>query len=787
MGLRPAVEVPCASNAFLAPDPMRTFADFSDHDFELFVADLLGEIDGVRYEVFARGADQGIDLRHFPPGEARPDIVQCKRYIESSWSDLKRAARAEALALAAMDPAPRSYRLVTTLPLTPARKADLARLLAEFVNDDGDIFGADDLETMLDGNPEVERRHPKLWLAGGTHLDEILNAGIYNRSRQLLEETRRALPRYVETGAFYTARERLREERVLIVAGKPGIGKTTLTQMLLADAVVDGYQPIEISADAEEANDVYRSDERQVFYYDDFLGATFLQQRLAKNEERRLTQLIRRVTESNSSLFLLSTREHILRQALAFYEELERENLDGRRYLLELAEYSRLDRARILYNHIWTSGQLDERAATALATDAGYARIIDHPRYNPRLIEYMTGLGSRELSDAENADFLRFAVGVLDDPEQIWRQAFENQLETPERALLIVLASMQTEVITEDLEVGFRAFCAAAGVHVRGRLFRRSLKVLEDTFATIRPDQRGSFVEPGNPSIVDFIAAWLEQSPDEAIALCDGAAFFAQVEWLAESLKTVPGVFRTELGVHMAQAVKRLFGGRDPRWQLVHFGSIHTPAALTRTESEPCSRLVFVTRLIAGMPELAEQLGDWLEERIEEEGMSWDERPVRNVGEPVALLQALAETERETKPSAERAKELLIKRADGVYQWEQLLALREIEPDIFPLAEWADLQGRFQDFAADFTDAHDDIDDVGEVDGLIALGDRMGVDLDPMEIEFVRDEVSGRIAQIEDHLEQQQRDHDVRRPDLGRDDAGEIAALFGRLAGSHRG
>ena len=568
---------------------MRTFADFSDHDFELFVADLLGEIDEVRYEAFARGPDQGIDLRHFPPGEECPDIVQCKRYIESSWSDLKRAARAETVALSAMDPAPRSYRLVTTLPLTPTRKAELASILDQFVEDDGDIFGADDLETMLDGNPEVERRHPKLWLAGGTHLDEILNAGVYNRSRQLLEETRRALPRYVETGAFYTARERLREERVLIVAGKPGIGKTTLTQMLLADAVVDGYQPIEISADAEEANEAYRADERQVFYYDDFLGATFLQQRLAKNEERRLTQLIRRVADSNSSLFLLSTREHILRQALAFYKELERENLDGRRYLLELAEYSRLDRARILYNHIWASGQLDERATTALATDAEYARIIDHPRYNPRLIEYMTGLGSRKLGESENADFLGFAVGVLDDPEQIWRQAFENQLESPERALLIVLTSMQTEVIIEDLEVGFRAFCAAAEIRVRGRLFRRSLKVLEDTFATIRPDQRGSFVEPENPSIVDFIAAWLKQSPDETIALCNGAAFFAQIEWLTQSFLPEPGLFRSELATHLAAAVKRLIGGRDPRWQLVHIGSIHTPASLSRTESEPCS------------------------------------------------------------------------------------------------------------------------------------------------------------------------------------------------------
>ncbi len=708
---------------------MRSFADFSDHDFELFVADLLGEIDGVRYEVFARGADRGIDLRHFLPEGEGADIVQCKRYIESSWSDLKRAARAEAEALAAMEPAPRSYRLVTTLPLTPDRKSDLAGILRGFARTDGDIFGADDLETMLDRNPEVERRHPKLWLAGGTHLDEILNAGVYNRSRQLLEETKHALSRYVETDAFHIARQRLREEHVLIIAGKPGVGKTTLAQMLLADAVVDGYQPIEISADAEEANEAYRADERQVFYYDDFLGSTFLQQRLAKNEDRRLTQLMRRVASSQTSLFLLSTREHILRQALEFYEELERERLDARRYLLELSEYTRLDRAHILYNHIWASGQLDQVAAASLINDAAYARIIDHPEYNPRLIEYITGLGSLELGERENSDFLGFAVGVLDDPERIWRQAFENQLEPAERGLLVVLASMQTEVTAADLETGFRAYCAAAGITLQGTLFHRSLRVLEGTFAEIRPEDGKSLVVPANPSIVDFVAAWLGQAPAEAPALYEGAAFFAQLEWASRSVlrHLGPSSVRTEQLAHLAAAVRRLFAGSDPRWEMMHFGSFRSPAHLTPVGNAPCARLVFVTELTRETPELEEELGEWLKERIEAESASWGERSVTNSAEPVGLVRALRDAGRRTRTVAERAKDHLLGGLRSVYEWEQLIALREIEPDIFPIADWANLQNRFEGFAEDLTNDHDEIDRVEEVDVLISLGETLGV------------------------------------------------------------
>ncbi len=354
---------------------MRSFAAFSDHDFEFFIADLLGEDDGVRYEVFARGPDRGVDLRHFTDPEEAPDVVQCKRYIRSTYSDLKRAAREEAETLSRSGLVPASYRLVTTLELTAANKVELAAILDDHVSGDEDILAAGDLETLLDRHGEVERRHPKLWLTGGTQLDAILNSAIYQRSRQLFEETQEALPRYVETKAFFNARQRLREQKVLVIAGLPGIGKTTLARVLLADAALDEFEPIEISKDAEEANTLYSPDKMQAFYYDDFLGRTFLQDRLVKNEDRRIAQLIRRVIASSTSLFIMTTREHILSQALEFYEELRREGIDTKRYLLELEEYSRLDRARIFYNHIWSSGQLDQGSREELITGRAYERI----------------------------------------------------------------------------------------------------------------------------------------------------------------------------------------------------------------------------------------------------------------------------------------------------------------------------------------------------------------------------------------------------------------------------
>ena len=74
---------------------MRSYEELSDHDFELFVADLFGTVENERYEVFARGPDLGIDLRH-EHKNGTLDVIQCKHYIHSSMSDLRAAARKEA-------------------------------------------------------------------------------------------------------------------------------------------------------------------------------------------------------------------------------------------------------------------------------------------------------------------------------------------------------------------------------------------------------------------------------------------------------------------------------------------------------------------------------------------------------------------------------------------------------------------------------------------------------------------------------------------------------------------
>ncbi len=324
-----------------------------------------------------------------------------------------------------------------------------------------------------------------------------------------------------------------------MIAGVPGIGKTTLAKMLLADAIDSGYEPISVSADIEEAWSVYEPGQRQIFYYDDFLGRTALTERLGKNEEDRLLAFMKRAAGSRTTLFVLTTREYILQQARELYEQLANEGVEGRRFLLELKQYSRTDRARIFYNHASFSDQLSPHARRALLADRAYEAIIDHPAYNPRHIEWITGLSGHRLTAEDNADYVGFAIEALSHPARIWRHGFEHQLNDAQRALLLVLSTMPDRVEDDDLQHAFDAFADIAGISTRQRAFERALRILDDSFIRTYHDEDHIFVAAYDPSVADFLAEYVRSSPADARLLVRGAAFFEQVE-VARSSVTRP-------------------------------------------------------------------------------------------------------------------------------------------------------------------------------------------------------------------------------------------------------
>ncbi|MFL6120217.1 hypothetical protein, partial [Actinophytocola sp.] len=105
-------------------------------------------------------------------------------------------------------------------------------------------------------------------------LEALLNKDIVTRSAALAEELNESIRTYVPNQSFSRALEILTNTHVCVIAGLPGIGKTTLARVLAAQHLATGYELIEVSEDVDEVNRLWNPDKPQLFYYDDFLGQT---------------------------------------------------------------------------------------------------------------------------------------------------------------------------------------------------------------------------------------------------------------------------------------------------------------------------------------------------------------------------------------------------------------------------------------------------------------------------------------------------------------------------------
>jgi hypothetical protein len=127
--------------------PRYDFKSLSSQDFEELARDLLQAEWDVPLEAFKSGRDAGIDLR-YAPAEGGATIVQCKHYVVSGFTKLLAHLRDEERPKV-KKLAPHRYVVVTSVPLTPGNKGQIARALKPFVLGTRDVLGADDIEGLL--------------------------------------------------------------------------------------------------------------------------------------------------------------------------------------------------------------------------------------------------------------------------------------------------------------------------------------------------------------------------------------------------------------------------------------------------------------------------------------------------------------------------------------------------------------------------------------------------------------------------------------------------------------
>lgn len=507
------------------------FTTLNYSDLEDLFCDLLNkeqaEDSKIRYKTFKEGKDKGVDILYSSDSNYFDHVGQVKHYFNSGFTlmldTLKKNEVAKVKKLN-----PNKYLFATSLDLTVAQTESIKDIFQPYIKSLHDIYGRKDLNTLLDKHPSILRNHFKLWLSSSEVLTAIVNSDLIFRTSDYLSELKKRIRNYVKTPAFETAQASLEKNKLIVITGEPGVGKSTLADMLAFLYVQRGYTFTYIQDNIRDAERVLTDESKHVVYYDDFLGSNDVEINRARASETSLRKIIKRFENQNNNVLILTTRSHLLNSVVSKSENLRRINLQNKESIVTLEEYS-LELRITLYNNHVEESDIGPRLKSVLETAEIRNFVVEHPNFFPRSVEYITR--NENVLGYSVEQFRQFIYDNFDNPSEIYGHAYNEQIEGDDRLLLNTLMSLETPAYFVDLEM---AFSTRVDHEIKTNnktrdfnAFKKSLKRLDGAFILIQPQKdKVDFI---NPSLVDFLEPHINQDNDEVSRIVSSVCVTSQL------------------------------------------------------------------------------------------------------------------------------------------------------------------------------------------------------------------------------------------------------------------
>lgn len=507
---------------------MFDLSNLNDYEFEVLSKDIMQKLLGQDLFIFSRGVDAGVDICD---REKNPTVViQAKHYTNSTYSQLKGSLKKEVKKV--YQHHPKNYFVCTSQSLTRKNKLEIAELFGEFMPDISYIKDKNDINSFLEAeeNKDIVVKNYKLWLCASNVLSLVNNQDVFIDCAELMLDIEAQIKLFVETQAYRDAIDRLHQNNLIIIIGAPGVGKSTISKMLLLYYADKGYKVRYVTNN--NVSEIKRAvslapNKKEIILLDDFLGQHYLN--LKDSQPNELKTLISFVTRSKNKKLILNSRITILNEAtqsyLTFKEMMVR--YERNKYLLNLDEMSSLEKAKILYNHLYFNG-VPQEYLSQIKRNRGYLRIINHKNYNPRIIEYVTQEHNYRTVPSEG--YLSYFLAKLDNPEDVWKDEFRNRLGTSDRIFMNTLYSLSdTTIDSKILERAFNARMIREACDTSVNQYKESATRLFNSLIKNIDDRGTAKISAINPSVNDFLFSEILANPNEQITIIDHALFYEQI------------------------------------------------------------------------------------------------------------------------------------------------------------------------------------------------------------------------------------------------------------------
>lgn len=492
------------------------FSKLNAREFEILVASIIERELNKRIEIFKPGKDGGVDGR-FWIGDSQEGIIQCKHYLKTPYSSLISKLKSEEVTkVRRLNP--HKYVFVTSQELSRENKQQIKKIFTPYIKSEKDIYGNEDLNIFLSKkeNQDIVERNFKLWITSSIVLDLLYNSAIKGRSKSTIRDIEEKSYKYAITENHNKGLRILEENNVIILTGEPGIGKTTLGDNLALLYIAKGFEFCDIEESISEAENLFRENEKKkiLFYCDDFLGSN-LYDAINNKKDSHIVKFINRIRKDNSKKLILTSRTNILNKASSLSHIFQSGKIRENEFLLKVENLTNIDKAHILYNHIYYSN-LTENFIEEIYKNKRYKEIIKHQNFNPRIIEFITD--STLVEHLHPKDYWKYIMNSLNKPEIIWADYFQNQMDDCVRALTFLTVFNKGKISESTLRDAYTTFLKVHPVNLgdhSDKSFEAVRKLVTKSLLNRNQIDENEFEYIlFNPSIADFILSSYSEETD---------------------------------------------------------------------------------------------------------------------------------------------------------------------------------------------------------------------------------------------------------------------------------
>ncbi len=483
---------------------MYNYHNLNDVEFEELCKDILECRLNTELRIFGKGRDGGVDLTDNTV--THNIVIQVKHYINSSFANLKNSLNKEVEKVKRLTP--KKYYVCCGMELTDNNVSEIYSLFSDYMESDKNIITLKEIDEFLtnEKNIGIVRKHYKLWLYASNILSEIYNNDIFIDCESLLADIKDDCNFFVQTSTYEMCLNYLENNRIIMMIGAPGVGKTITSKMLVLYFANEGYRVrYTTNGDISNIKRSLSSDRniKEIILLDDCLGQCYFN--MKDTQENELLSLIKYIKSNTNKLLILNSRITIFNEAKERSDEFKMFMLGEKIkiHTINMDLISNVEKAKIFYNHLFFK-KIPQEYYEDIKNDKNYLKIVNHKNYMPRIIDYVTNL-SRYEHICPNL-YSEYILSVLSKPDDIWKNEFEYRLGELDRAFMSTLYSLtDTNVEYTILKKCYNNRLSQMNIDCTVDNYEIVLNRLNESVITVFDNKGKINLGVINPSINDYL------------------------------------------------------------------------------------------------------------------------------------------------------------------------------------------------------------------------------------------------------------------------------------------